>query len=167
MKRKITEEAMTKEETTRRLIELYETGLTLDQVGKEFGLTRQGVRYRLTAAGITPRRSKYRYLDKTLLKKHYLEDKLSIDKIAETLAVSRNVIKAALEYHNIPKQGRHLQGGYIIDFLKRLEVGGQATLRLHNCKTKYSSVYDVAKRIGIKISTRVCGEDGLLIKRIE
>ncbi len=59
---------------TRQMVDLFQIGMTLEVVGKKFGMTRQGVRYRFIQAGI-PRRKKvtYKDIDKQQLEKLYFQ----------------------------------------------------------------------------------------------
>ncbi len=118
---------------TREMAELYRSGLSLEEVGEKFGLTRQGVRYRFMQAGINRRRKpKLVTIDKDRLEKFYLEDKLPIDKIATIFNVNRIVINHGLEFYKIPKRSRINNGGYMVDSLRTLKLGETKEMELHS-----------------------------------
>ncbi len=141
---------------TLEMAAFYQNGMTLEEVGKKFGLTRQGVRHRFKQAGIA-RRSKPKYIniDEDQLEKFYLEDKLPIDKIASFFNVSKTVIHHGLEFYKIPKRGRINNGGYRVDSLRKLKIGEKKEIEIRS--RIYSGIYSTAKRIGITVSVRSQG----------
>jgi len=141
---------------TLEMAALYRSGRSLEEVGEQFGLTRQGVRHRFMQAGIN-RRSKPKLIniDKDRLEKFYVEDKLPIGKIAALFNVSKIVINHGLEFYKIPKRSRINNGGYVVDSLRKLTIGETKEMEIRS--KMYSWVYDTAKRIGIKVSVRSRG----------
>lgn len=74
---------MTEKDSTRKTAELYDGGMSLEQVGEAYGLTRQGVRHRFIKAGIVRRRRKQ--IDKKRLETLYSAKRLPISEIAGLL----------------------------------------------------------------------------------
>lgn len=101
----------------RRLIELYKSGLSMREVGLDFGITRQRVEQILKKAGIWTRKftksdkflegrkRKRKILPKNLLLKIYKDEKLPIEEILQRLNTNSNSLYKSLEIHNIPKRG--------------------------------------------------------------
>jgi predicted DNA-binding protein YlxM (UPF0122 family) len=141
---------------TREMAELYRSGLSLEEVGEKFGLTRQGVRYRFMQAGINRRRKpKLVTIDKDRLEKFYLEEKLSIVKIASFFNVSKPFINHALEFYKIPKRSSINKGGYLVNSLRSLKIGEKKEIKIRS--KGYGGIYTTAKRLGIKVSVRSRG----------
>jgi len=155
------------DDTTNQMAKLYSDGWTLQKIGEKFGMTRQGVRERFIKAGIERRRwSKYRHIDKSELENLYFNENLTLPEIAKRFSVTNKVIKVALAYHKIPKRIGINRGGYIIEFLKGLEVNQQSIFRVREGR-RYPKIHDAAKRMGIKISFRSKGEGEYIVTRIE
>lgn len=99
-----------------RIIELYESGLSMKEVGLGFGITGQRVEQIIKKAGIQTRKytrsnrllearkKKRKVLEKKLLLKLYNDTNLSLSEITEKLNVSHISLYKSLEYHNIPKR---------------------------------------------------------------
>lgn len=132
----------------RRLIELYESGLSMREVGLEFGITRQRVEQILKKAGIRTRKfttsdkflegrkRKRKILPKKLLLKVYKDEKLHIEEILQRLNTNSNSLYQSLEFHNIPKRKTEgiqfskltedvLRRLYLEEDLTATEVAGQ------------------------------------------
>lgn len=104
------------------LIELYESGKTLREVGEIYHLSRERVRKLFQKVGYKPRRmtrSKLfletqkkrglacrKILPKAKLEKMYREEKLSIKQIAEKLGTTKQIVYLNLVRYNIPKRSR-------------------------------------------------------------
>ncbi len=141
---------------TLEMAALYRSGLSLEEVGEQFGLTRQGVRHRFMQAGIN-RRSKPKLIniDKDRLEKFFLEEKLSIVKIASFFNVSKPFINHALEFYKIPKRSPVSKGGYLVNSLRNLKIGEKKEIKIRS--KGYGGIYTTAKRLGIKVSVRSRG----------
>ena len=140
-------------ESTQKMAELYESGMTLEEIGALFGMTRQGVRHRFVKAGIERRRPES--IDKKQLEILYSKKRLPIFKIAGIFSVSESKIKRALKSYGIPKREPLKPGGYNVDFLRSLRIEQPAVIKWRN--EEYAHLHDTAKRIGIKISIKALG----------
>jgi predicted DNA-binding protein YlxM (UPF0122 family) len=99
-----------------RLIQLYESGLTMKEVGAEFGITAQRVEQILKKAGVKKRKytrsnrllearkKKRKILPEELLLKLYKDEKLPIPEILRRLDTSRSLLYKSLASFNIPKR---------------------------------------------------------------
>jgi predicted DNA-binding protein YlxM (UPF0122 family) len=99
-----------------RITELYESGLSMKEVGLEFGVSAQRVEQILKKAGVETRkytrsnrllqarRKKRKVLSKELLLKFYKEERLPVFEIIEKLGISHPLLYENLEFHNIPKR---------------------------------------------------------------
>lgn len=161
---------MANKDTTRQMVELYRDGVSLENIGKKFGMTRQGVRERFIKAGI-PRRGKFKYkdkekdIDKARLEKLYLEDKMSLTKIAGVFSVNAAAVNRALKFHQIPKRRPINKGGYLADFLRSLEINEKGIIDWRR-KEKYAHLHTSAKQVGIKIFIRGLGSRRFEVTRI-
>ena len=98
------------------IIELYQSGLSMREVGAEFGVTAQRVEQILKNAGVNRRKytksstvlkarnRKRKILSKDLLLKLYSDERLPVPEILRRLDASRNSLYKSLEYHKIPKR---------------------------------------------------------------
>ncbi len=156
-----------KDAATRQMVELYQKGMSLEDVGKQFGLTKQGVRYRFMKAGIS-RREKFKNIDidKGRLAKLYLEDKMSVSKIAGVFSVSETAIRHRLQHYQIPKRDRIKNGGCRVDFLRSLKINEQRIFEYQG-NDEYAHLHTQAKLIGIKITTKKLTAGRFAVTRID
>ena len=155
---------MTFEEITREMAKLYHAGLTLDEVGQRFGMTRQGVRERFIKAGIDRRQPSP--IDKDRLEQLYLEDRLPIDAIAAVFVTTPNRIRQKLKKYKIPRRPPLKIGGSLVDFLRKLKLG-QTDIIKRPINEKYANIHSSAKQIGITISIRSLGGGEYSVTRVE
>lgn len=104
------------ESDIRKMADLYESGLTLREVGAELGITKQRVERILNRAGIPGRKNtksaEYfeakkklkRIIPKEKLIELYVEQKLPIAKILREFKTSGPTLKKALDHYGIPKE---------------------------------------------------------------
>ena len=128
---------------TRQMAELHKSGWTLAAIGEKFGMTHQAVLWRLNGAGINCSRSVYKQIDRNRLASLYSDDRRKITDIADILEVSEWIIRAALQYYEIPKRRRLIEGGYAVDFLKGLQLHEAAAIKLRGTFTNH--LYFTAK----------------------
>lgn len=155
---------MTKEDVIQEMKELYESGLSLEKVGERYGITRQGVRHRFEKAGITRRQLKT--IDRDRLITLYSKDKLPILEIAALFRVSKGKIERSLKLYEIPRRKPLKLGGYIVDFLRSLEIGENRIIEWRRDE-KYAHLHHAAKLVGIKISIRSLGDGKFKVTRLE
>src|SRR5687768_11933770 len=137
-----------------RLIQLYESGLTMKEVGAEFGITAQRVEQILKKAGVKKRKytksdrllearkRKRKILSKELLLKYYKDEKFTVGEILRRLKASRTSLYKSLKYHNIPKRetiGIH-NSPLTEDILRRLYLGEDLTATEIARKLGYATV---------------------------
>ncbi len=152
------------EESTQKMADLYHNGMTLEEIGIRFGMTRQGVRERFIKAGIDRRRPKT--IDKDHLETLYSKDKLPIPEIAASFSVSIGKIMRALKLYGIPSRKPLKLGGFIVDFLRSLKIGETGIIKWRNNKD-YAHLHHTAKRVGIRISIKSLGSGEFEIIRLE
>ena len=155
---------MNAEDITREMAELYNGGMTLEQVGKRFGMTRQGVRHRFMIADIIRRHPKN--IDKDRLEALYSKERLPIFKIAADFSVSENKIRKALKSYEIPRRKPLKLGGYKVDILRSLKIGEKRLIKWHNNK-EYARLYTPAKLLGMKVSIRSRGNGKFEVTRLK
>jgi hypothetical protein len=151
---------------TENMIKLFQAGATLQAIGKEYGMTRQAVHYRLTKAGINTSQTKYERFDRTLLEKLYTEERLSLEKIAAIFSTYIDSILKALKFHKIPRRQNIKTGGFKVDFLRSLEIGEKGIFEWKN-RGKGAHLHGAAKEIGIKISVKSIGGNHYEVTRIK
>lgn len=154
---------MTAKDVIREMAKLYDDGMTLEQVGERFGLTRQGVRYRFVKAGIARRRPAP--LDRDRLDALYSKAKLPICEIAALFSVSQTKVKLASKTYEIPRRPPLKLGGIWVDFLRSLETGKTGVIKWRSGE-KYAHLHQTAKLVGIKISTRSLGGGEFEVTRL-
>lgn len=155
---------MTPEKITQEMERLYNAGLSLEEVGSRFGMTRQGVRHRFVKAGIACRQPKI--IDKDRLETLYSKDRLPIAKIAGILSVSKSKIKQTLETYGIPRRESIKKGGFRVDFLRSLEIGEKRVIKWRD-EDQYAHLHWTAKLVGIKISIKSIGKGKFEVTRLE
>jgi hypothetical protein len=155
---------MTSKDIIREMEKLYNGGMTLEQVGERFGITRQGVRHRFIKAGIIRRRPAP--IGKKRLETLYSADRLPIPKIAAVFSVSIGKIQRALKTYEIPRRPSLKKGGIQVDFLRSLEIGKTEVIKWRSAE-KYAHLHHAAKLAGIKISIRSRGDGEYAVTRLE
>jgi hypothetical protein len=153
---------------TDSLAELYEDGKTLEEIGNQFGISRQAVQSRLKRAGFERRprgvKTKSRELDRDVLIELYQNRKLPPSKIAEELNVTAPFVIRQLKKHNIPlrtrKEARRLTSGRI--------PSGEELARLYltenRTQAQIAEIYQIGqqtvskwlKRYGLKKELKPC-----------
>ena len=143
-----------------RMIELYQSGLSMREVGLEFGMSGQRVEQILKKAGIETRRytrsnrlfearkSKRKVISKELLLELYKDEELSVFEIIKKLGVSYVSFYKSLKYHNIPKrktQGIHYSA-LTEEILRRLYLEEGLTAREIAQKLGFAAI-TVKKRL--------------------
>lgn len=160
------QKALTEDDMTEQMAELYRSGASLEEVGKKFGLTRQGIRYRFVAAGIERRRKKQlKYIDKKILEKMYVDEKMTMDDIAATFSVSKEIISRDLKFHQISKRKPISRKGYIVYFLKNLKLGETGEIQMGG-KNQHYRLKSVARGLGIEVVYKSCGDNKYEVTRI-
>ena len=152
-------------EDQKKISSLYLNGLTLKEIGKQWGISGECVRLRLIKADIPRRSSKYHFLNKDRLVRLYSVEKLPINQIADHFSVDSVVINKALKHYNIPERRTYRRGGYIVDFLRKLAPGEKKKYKLRS--KSYLPLYTAAKRMDIKISLRSVSEREIEVTRVE
>lgn len=150
------------DEINQKMKTLYESGFSLEEVGNEFGMTRQAVRDRFMKAGIE--RRQLESVDKDHLERLYSVERTSLRKIAVFFGVSTGKIERALKFYKIPKRVSLKTGGYIVDFLRTLEVGDRKILEWKN--NDYPHIHKFAKNLGMRISLRARGDNNYEVTKI-
>lgn len=154
----------TERDITQVMAELYESGMTLQEIGEQYGLTRQGVRHRFIKAGIIRRRPEP--IGKKRLETLYSIDRLPIFEIADLFSASIGKIQRALKFYEIPRRPPLKIGGIKVDFLRSLAIGATGVIKWRSDE-KYAHLHQAAKQIGIRISTRSLGNGEYAVTRLE
>ena len=149
------------------MAKLYRGGMTMQQIGDRYEVSRQTVQQRLASVGITAgdRPLTYKLIHKKHLELLYSEEKLSLDKIAQASGVKREVISQALEFHQTPKREWINTGGSRLYVLKRMKLGDKCQATFTRMRP-HSLIYMPAKKLGIKVSMRRLGDNEFEITRI-
>lgn len=140
--------------------------LTMEEIGRRYGIIKQAVQARLAKLGVGRRPNKYTLIDKHLLEKNYSDNSLSIDKIAKKMNVSKHSIESALIFYKIQKRPPVKSGGKYVDLLRDLMVGQKMEITL-TVKNPLQVLHRSATATGIKIATRSRGNGKYMIIRIE
>jgi predicted DNA-binding protein YlxM (UPF0122 family) len=151
---------------TAKMAKFYQNGLSLEAIGKQFGMTRQAVRERFIKAGIARRKNKYEQINKDRLETLYFKDKMPISEIADVFSVSPGIVRQALKFHKISRRKPLNSSGYKVDFLRSLGIGEKRVFEWRNNK-RYIHLHDTANRICIKISIKSLGGGNFEITRLK
>ena len=124
-----------------RIVELYKSGMSMKEVGLEFGISAQRVEQILKKAGVETRKytrsnrllearkRKRKSLSKQLLVRLYEDERLPVSEITEKLGVSHAKLYQSLEFYKIPR--RKAEGfeysKLTEDVLRRLYLGEDLT----------------------------------------
>lgn len=149
------------------MIRLYENGMTLQEIGDRYGISRQRVQQRFKAAALihVRRPPKYTLIAKNRLATLYAGERLAIAKIGEVFGVKSHLIRQALEFHKIPKRSSIKSNGKYVDRLRKLNVGESIEI---DCRAKkpYVVLHKSAKCAGGKVSMKKLGGGKFQITRI-
>ncbi len=152
---------------TLEMARLYKSGLTLEEIGDRYGISRQRVQQRFKEAGLThiERPPKYTIIDKVRLETLYAAERLSIAKIGEAFGVKLHLIRQALEFHTIPKRSSINSNGKYVDRLRKLNVREKIEIDC-NAKKPYVVLHKSAKLAGAKIAMKKLGGGKFQITKI-
>jgi predicted DNA-binding protein YlxM (UPF0122 family) len=158
---------MANKATTREMIKLYENGMTLQEIGDLYGISRQRVQQRFEDADATQfeRPPKYTLINKDHLETFYVRERLSIAKIGDAFEVKSHLILQALEFHKIPKRCSINSSSKYVDRLRELKIGKKIEI---DCPAKkpYVVLHKSAKIADSKISVKKLGDGKFQIMRI-
>ena len=149
------------------MVELYENGLTLQEIGDRYGISRQRVQQRFKEAGLAhlARPPKYTLIDKDRLETLYAGERLAIAKIGEAFGVKSHLIHQALAFHKIPKRSSIKSDGKYVDQLRKLKIGERMEIDC-DAKKPYVMLHKSAKCTGVKISLKKIESGKFQITRI-
>lgn len=159
---------MTKREETLEMAILYEKeGLTLEQIGKQYGISKQTISQRFAKIEILPPRRlpKCAQIDKTTLEHLYSEKRLSIDRISREFNTYPKMVYQALAFYEIPKRLSIQLNGKHKDTLKKLAIGEKIEIECH-AKYPNAILHVSAKHLGIKISMKKLEKGRFEITRV-
>lgn len=153
----------------KQIIDLYESGLSLEQVGEQFGISKQRVKQILDAARVKTRKftrsekyvaarlSQQKILPKNRLIELYTDKKMPVNEIIKELKTNGKVFHRSLEFHNIPKreQLRAKESALTEDVLRRLYLEENVT------------ALEIARRLGYAAITIRKRLSKLGIKRLD
>lgn len=146
---------------------LYEAGgITLEEIGREYGVSKQAVSQRFAELEI--RRPtlppKCARIGKTKLDDLYTTKRFSIAKISGLLGTESYRIYQALRYYRIPKRRSIVFDGKYKDKLKKLEIGEAAEIDFHG-KKPHADLHRAGKNAGVKVSVKKLAETKFLVTR--
>ena len=150
---------------TAALRKLYDQGLTLQQIGARFGLTKQAVSCRFKAAAIPTRdRSAARHkVDVKLLKQLIQSDHLSQEGAAKILDVPVSAISRVVKKHRI-KRGYRSQKFPVLNSIK---VGESVILpQGKTLYDNYMKFYVIGRKLGIKLSANRIDDKTTRVTRV-
>ena len=158
---------MAKRQETLEMAKLYRNGMTMQEIGENYGISRQTVQQRLASIGITgnARPPKYTLIDKNRLEFLYASQRVSIDKIGETLDAAPHLVEQALKFHRIPKRTSISTNGKYVDALRLLEIGAAAEIECP-AKHPHKVLHKSAKCAGTKISVKKLDHGKYQVTRI-
>lgn len=141
------------------MAELYRSGLTLQQIGDQYEISRQRVQQILSTIGITAadRPLKSALIDRERLDSLYTIERLTVQKIAKVFDVSPHQIYSALKFHKIPPRRSLKKDGKYVDIIRLLKIGESTEIQCAAVKA-YVVLHRSAKYAETKISLRKLSE---------
>jgi predicted DNA-binding protein YlxM (UPF0122 family) len=150
------------------LAHMYEQdGLSLGEIAKSFGVSRQAVHYRLKQTGVQMRPPGERVkIDRQTLVQLYAKERLAIREIANVVQLSDSRVYQLLRVYGIPLRKF---SSYPIKYpvLKTLKIGEYVDLPRPGWNKPQTSFHSMAKGIGIRVSCRTIDERTMRVTRIE
>jgi hypothetical protein len=145
---------MAKKAAVQEMTELYKSGMTLQEIGDRYGISRRRVSQRFKEAGLPiARPPKFTLIDKDRLETLYAGERLSIAKIGEAFGVKPHLIQQALHFHKIPQRTSPVSDGRYVDRLRELRIGESVEI-VCDAKKPYVMLHRSAKCAGGKISMK-------------
>lgn len=154
------------EKTTLEMAELYHGGMTLEEVGKQYGMSRQAVHERFKNLGVSKKTPLHKSIDKKALIKLYSVQRFSIGRIAEKLGMTSYSVSEALKFYKIPKRRKIIHKGIYQDFLRDMKVGDKGIIEL-NTSAPHVAIHVAAKLQKKKISMRKIKDKTYEITRVK
>lgn len=144
--------------------------LTLAEIGRRYGITRQAVHDRFKRAGVDlPARQPPRkavVIEAETLQELYEKQGLSAREISERLGHPVSTVYSSLRHHSITIRGPGQRPKYPV--LRNLAVGESVILpRRAGTRKFHLSFYEMAKPLGIRVSVTTVDEVTARITRIE
>ena len=158
---------MSKKAETLEMITLRRnSGLSWQQIGNRYGISRQSVSRRVAGLKLElpERLPKCARIDKTVLENLYTIKLLSVDKISRIMETTPNLIYQALNFHKIPKRESIKLLGKYKDSLKKLSIGEAAEFDFQGANP-YVSLHMSAKKAALKISVKKLAATKFLVTR--
>lgn len=151
------------------LVRLYEVdGLSMLQLARRFGVTRQGIHDRLKRQGICirPQGRPRPRIDELALRSLYLDQKLSGREIAIRFNVKQSAVYYWLKAFNIKSRGPGCYRKY--PELANLQVGESMTVPRPKKQGRFQHYfYPMAQKHGIKVSVKTLNGDTVRLTRVE
>ncbi len=142
-------------------------GLTLQQIGERYGMSRQAVDDRFRRMKIKPQPlESVQKMNKEKLEHFYFEEKLPLVQIAAEFEVDVSIIRKALKRYKIPKRQHLKRPGKHQEFLDNMEIGGKAVIEVIK-GNPYITMHIAAKRRGRKVSVRKISATEFEITRLK
>lgn len=158
--------------TDEELRRLYlDERMTSAEIASRVGLTRQGVSYRLRAAGVPTRttgaRSK-RAKNAAKVVSLYVDEGKSVDKIAREIGMARGTVSICLDEAGIKREAyRYPKASGKYKELQDLAVGEYILIPRPKVRGKWHGrLYNYAKRYGVKITVKVIDDDTAKLTRL-
>lgn len=151
------------------LARLYETDeLSLTEIAKRFGVSRQAVHYRLKQAGVEmrPPGQPAAKITRQDLYRVYVEGKKPVYLIAKELRTYTVRVYELLHEFNI---GRRSKRVYPFKYpqLRELKIGEYVDLPRPPGKQPHGSFYSLAKITGIRVSCKAVDEGSMRVTRVK
>ena len=158
---------MDPDKMTAEMCRLYRIeDLTLREIAARFGISYQAVYQRVSSVGLLlrPNHSPPRVIDRETLVRLYVDERLSVYKIAEKLKAANKTIISEMRRHRIKRRPRASELRRYPE-LDGLKVGESLEVSRPNVRNPYVAYYGAAAVRGIRVSVRSIGKDRLKITR--
>jgi transposase-like protein len=153
------------------IIELYvNREMSVTQVANHFGVSKQAISLRLKRAGISTRPAAHSLVPKaprferSVLEKLYIDEGLTVEKVAERLRTTPGRILQAMYRHGIKRRRPGASAKY--PEIRKLKVGESVNLPKGAWQKPNTEFYSMAKVAGIRVSTRTIDAETMRVTRI-
>ncbi len=152
---------------TSTLLQLYDSGLSLQAVADHVGLTRQAVHLRLKESGYKPRPKGPRIrIDRKTLIDLYVEKGLTLGDVANHFNCNRTTVANHLEKNGIDRRRRGPFSIYRIYFDKLERAGDSVLIPWAQKPNPHPILHKAASSLGFKVSIKKADDGQMRVTRV-
>ncbi len=136
--------------TNHELARLYLSGMTLQQIGDKYGVTRERIRQRLVRAGFIVKDIKSRYKVEERAKEKSIADKVLMETTNRTIRIMSEELTSAKHNLSVIKKSRSKLIAGFKDTL--FEIKGMARMGIRDCKMVGTALMAINNLVIVELS---------------